>query len=177
MKTRLFALISGLTLAGAVTITPVLVSAEDLQDPQNEQLQAESRQRSAQARKVEGVWDVTVAIRECQTGVVIRTVRGRNMFIRGGMLTELAAQSSPSLRSPSFGTWRYVGERHYTAVFRFSRFNPDGTFAATQKVSRGITLNRHANVFTANAIVELFDANDNPILPNGCATETAVRLE
>ena len=92
-------------------------------------------------------------------------------------MTELATRSSPSLRTASLGTWGYVGSSQYTAVFRFSRFNPDGSFAATQKVSRVIDLNREGNAFSATALVEIFDANDNLILPTGCATETGTRPE
>jgi hypothetical protein len=98
------------------------------------------------------------------------------MFIRGGTLTEQPARANLILRSPSFGTWRYVGDQQYAAVFRFSRFNPDGTFAATQRVTRTIELNREATAFTATALVELFDINDS-LFQTGCATETATRLD
>jgi hypothetical protein len=161
----------------AATATCIPVSAKDQQDPLDQQRQAESRERSAHAHQLEGVWDVSVTILDCQTGNPIRTVRAMNMFIRGGTLTELATRSSPSLRTPSFGTWGYVGSSQYTAVFRFSRFNPDGSFAATQKVSRIIELNPDGNAFSAISFVEVFDGNDNLILPTGCATETATRLE
>jgi hypothetical protein len=178
MTMRCSETVRGLTFAaifGAAIAS--MVSAEGLRQSKDERPGAESRQRSTQARKLEGVWDVTVVIRDCHTGGAIRTLRARNMFIRGGTLTELGAQTSSSLRTPSFGKWRYVGEHHYAAVFRFSRFNPDGSFAATQKVSRKITLDDDASMFSANALVELFDANDDPIAPIGCATETAKRLE
>ena len=75
MSSSLFALASALAVATA------LVSAEKLS--KDDQLQSASRQRSPQARQIEGVWDVTVVIRDCQTGGVMRTVRARNMFIRG----------------------------------------------------------------------------------------------
>jgi hypothetical protein len=168
---------SAFVLASALAVATALVSAEGLQDPKDDQLQGESFQRSAQARRIEGVWDVTVVIRDCQTGGALRTVRARNMFIRGGTLSELGAQTNPILRGPGLGTWRYVGEDQYTAVFRFTRFNPDGTFSAIQKVSRRITLGQDSNTFAAGAVVELFDLDGNPTAPPGCATETASRLE
>jgi hypothetical protein len=169
MSSSLFALASALAVATA------LVSAEKLS--KDDQLQSASRQRSPQARQIEGVWDVTVVIRDCQTGGVMRTVRARNMFIRGGTLSELGALTNPILRGPGLGTWRYVGGDRYTAVFRFTRFNPDGTFAAIQKVTRTITLSQDSNTFAANAVVELFDVDGNPTAPPGCATETASRFE
>jgi len=177
MKMGLSTTMSGFTFALilAATAMAVPVTAKDLQD--DLQRQAESRERSTRAHKLEGVWDVSVTILDCQTGNPIRTVRAMTMFIRGGTMTELAARSSPSLRTASLGTWGYVGRHQYTAVFRFSRFNPDGSFAATQKVSRVIDLNREGNAFSATSLVEIFDANDNLILPTGCATETGTRLE
>jgi len=166
---------SAFTLASALAVATALVSAEGF--PRGDQLQSESGQPSAQARRIEGVWDVTVVIRDCQTSGVLRSVRARNMFIRGGTLSELGALTNPVLRGPGLGTWRYVGEDHYTAVFRFTRFNPDGTFSAIQKVTRTITLSQDSNTFAANAVVDLFDVDGNPIAPPGCATETASRLE
>ena len=167
---------SAFVLASALVVATALVSAEGLQDPDN-QLQGDSRQHSAKARRIEGVWDVTVVIRDCQTGGALRTVRARNMFIRGGTLSELGAQTNPMLRGLGLGTWRYVGEDQYTAVFRFTRFNPDGTFSAVQKVTRTITLSQDSSMFAAAAVVELFDLDGNPTALPGCATETASRLE
>jgi hypothetical protein len=176
MKMGLSNTMSGFTFALilAATAMAVPVTAHDLQD--GLQRQAESLERAARAHMLEGVWDVSVTILDCQTGNPIRTVRATNMFIHGGTMTELAPRSSPSLRSAGLGTWGYVDRHQYTAVFRFSRFNPDGSFAATQKVSRVIDLNREGNAFSATAVVEIFDANDNLILPTGCATETGTRL-
>lgn len=161
------------------TLTTAQLSARRGQDAQGEELPA---------RTLEGVWDVTVSILNgsCQPGDVNRTVRAINMFMREGTMIEEPARANLILRSPSFGTWRHVSDRQYTAVFRFPRFSPipvinlDGSlsynFRDTQKVSRTIELNRAGTRFTAIALIERFDANDI-LIETACATEVATRLQ
>jgi hypothetical protein len=96
-----------------------------------------------------------------------------NMFIQGGTLTET---SDELLRGSSLGTWRHVRRQGYTAVFRFFTFHADGSFAGRNKITRAIRLSDDANAFTANAVFEVFDVNDN-LVASGCGTETAKRLE
>jgi hypothetical protein len=160
-----------LLLVGGVradTMTGVQIA----QDPEQ---QGESREAGARARRIEGLWNVMVTIRDCQSGNPLTTVRARNMFIRGGTLTELNARGNPRLRQPSFGTWHMDDEGVFDAVFRYSRFNPDGTFSQTVKVTRRIQLSRSAGTFAATAFVEVFDVNDT-LVQTGCATEAATRL-
>jgi hypothetical protein len=181
MKTNVARTVSLVTwaLVCVATVTTALVSARGVQGPQGEQ---------RPARTLEGVWDVTVSVLNpsCQPGDVNRTVRARNMFMRGGTMTEEPALTNLITRSPSFGSWSLVGDHQYTAVFRFPRFNPipiinpDGSlsfmFRDTQKVSRTIELNQAGTRFAASALVEHFDANNN-LIDTGCATEIATRLE
>jgi hypothetical protein len=82
----------------------------------------------------------------------------------------------PTRRGPGLGTWQFLGGQSYSAVFRFFRFNPDGSFAGTRRVARTIELSDDSNQFTTTATDEIFDAND-VLIQTGCATETATRLE
>jgi hypothetical protein len=77
---------------------------------------------------------------------------------------------------PAFGRWKYLGRRRYIAVFRFFRYNPDGSFAGVQRVTRNITLSRDGDHFTGTISFETFDANDT-LIGTGCSTETAKRVE
>lgn len=171
-----------LAIGALVCVAPLataLVSAKPAQDGLDDERAAPT---------LEGVWDVTVFIlnASCQPADVNRTVRATNMFMHGGTLTEEPARANLLLRSPSFGTWRRVGEHRYAAVFEFPRFNPipvvnpDGsfsfTFRDTQKVTRTIQLNQAGTIFTATALVERFDMNGS-LIDTGCATEVATRLE
>ncbi|MDQ3472295.1 MAG: hypothetical protein M3447_01015 [Acidobacteriota bacterium] len=167
-----------LMLMLALTMTPMPASAqEDAQGTANGQLQEESSKRSSGNGKIVGVWDVRVINRDCQTGEPAATppLLVMNMFNRGGTLLETGS-GLPTRRGPGLGTWQYIGGRSYSSVFRFFRFNADGTFAGTRRVARTIELSKDANEFTATASFEVFDANDN-LIQIGCATETATRLE
>ena len=159
VKTGLLRILVGMALATTVAVTAaqVSLSAHEEQDRQG----------------IEGVWDVSVTIRQCDSGAPVAAIHAMNMFIQGGTLTET---SNDLLRSSSLGTWRRVSRHGYTAVFRFFTFNPDGSFAGRNKITRAIKLGIDANRFVANAVFEVFDVNDNLVV-SGCGTETAQRLE
>ncbi len=164
-----------LALIFTLTVTQIWVSAQE--NARDTDDQEESRGNSQRAKKIEGVWDVRVTRRDCQTGAPSPMPPNRvmNMFIRGGTLLE-TSRGVPTSRGPGLGTWQHLGGRSYSAVFRFFRFNTDGSAAGSRKVTRTIELSRDANEFTATASDELLDANDN-LIQTGCATETATRLE
>ena len=154
-------IVAGTALTAMIVVTTAQVSlaAHDDQD----------RDRPG----IEGVWDVNVTIWACDTGAPVGAVHAMNMFIEGGTLTET---SNDLLRSSSLGTWRQVTKRGYTAVFRFFTFNPDGSVAGQNKITRAIRLGADANGFVANAVFQILDLNDN-VIATGCATEVAKRLE
>jgi hypothetical protein len=126
-----------------------------------------------EAPGLKGVWNVSVTIRSCETGELIRNVRAVNLFIRDGSMTEI---SSNSRRSSSVGTWRHLQDNTYTSMFEFFRYNTDGSFATTARVIRTIELNHHGTRFVSSGTVEDFDAQ-NAKVSVGCATETAVRAQ
>jgi hypothetical protein len=126
-----------------------------------------------EAPRLEGVWKVSVTVRDCATGDVIRTPRALNLFMHDGSVTETA--DNP-LRSSSVGQWRHLQGNSYTSTFWFFRRNPDGTFAATVKVTRTIELSDDGDHFVSTGTVEDFNA-DGVVISSACSTETAERLE
>jgi hypothetical protein len=126
-----------------------------------------------EARHLEGVWKVSVTIRDCVTGDTIRTPRALNLFMHDGSVIETA--DNP-LRSPSVGQWRHLQGNSYTSTFWFFRRNPNGTFASTTKVTRTIDLSDDGNHFVSTGTVEDFNA-DGVMISSACSTETAERLE
>lgn len=185
MRQRFIKMISITTLAAllAVSISALAQEAQNApeqQRPAKEAAQDESRaedsrQSSANARKLEGVWESQVTIRVCPAGDPIRTFRGLTLFSRGGSSTA-TNNNPPSTNSPALGRWEYQGGRRYRAVFRFFRFNPDGTFAGAQRITRNITLSPDGDHLTGTISFEVFDVNDN-LIQTGCSTETATRVE
>ena len=111
-------------------------------------------QDSSKALRIVGVWDTQVTISDPQTGITLRNFRSRG---------------------PSGGRWEYLGNGRYTAVFRFFRFNPDGTFAGIQHVTQTVTIQPGAQEFTTEIAVELLDANDN-VFRNLVGTATGARV-
>ncbi len=186
MRRKLLKPISGAVLAIilASAFTHVLVSAQGSQDEQGKQLQSaqesqdeqrseKSRQSSANARKLEGVWEAQVTLRVCQTGVAVGTLRGMTTFIRGGALVGTNANPNPPI---SLGRWQYLGGQRYSSVERFFRYNPDGSFAGVQRLTRNFTLSQDGDHFNGTISVEIFDANDN-LIGTACATEVTKRVE
>ncbi len=120
-----------------------------------------------------GLWNVSVTIRNCETGELIRNVRALNLFVHDGSMSET---SSNSRRSNSLGTWGHLRDNIYTSMFEFFRYNPDGTFATTARVIRRIELSADGTQFDTTGTVEDFDAQ-NVRVSVGCSTETAVRAQ
>jgi hypothetical protein len=123
---------------------------------------------------LEGVWNSQLTLTNCH-GTIIRQLKAREMFIRGGTLASVDNSSQPG-NGPGFGTWQYVGGYNFAAPFEFYQFNPDGTFAAVVKISRTITLTNNLNSYTSVVAVSAYGPNGN-LLFNACGTETATRQQ
>lgn len=124
---------------------------------------------------LEGVWDVTVTIRD-SAGNPLQSFRAMNMYIRGGVFEEFGARNPPERRGPGMGVWRPEGRHRYSAVLEFFLFNVDGTFAGTQKITRTIDLGAGLDSFTSNATIQVLDINGQ-LVQSGFATETATRFK
>ena len=129
-----------------------------------------------EAKGLEGTWLADVTLRNCQTGDAIRSFQGLVTFVRGGEMLETANASSPALRTPGHGSWRGNPGQGYTSVFMFFRFNPDGTYAGTQKVTGKAEIGEDPDEFTGTSTIEIF----NPagvLVATACVTQTARRFE
>jgi len=127
----------------------------------------------AQDNSIAGVWDVSVTVKNCQTGALIRNVRSLQMFQPDGSLRETADTAS---RGISLGTWSHGQGDTWQAQFWFFRYNRDGSFASFAKSVETITLNNSGGEFSASGTVQDFDANNSPI-SSGCFTHIASRLD
>jgi len=122
--------------------------------------------------RIEGTWDVSVTVKDCQTGALIRTVRSLQMFIRDGSFTETTNLAS---RGISEGVWKPAGDRTYDASYWFFRYPPpEGPFASFATVKDTITLDSDNDHFTASGTVEDLEANGTTV--TSCFTHTGNRL-
>ena len=86
------------------------------------------------------------------------------------------APGSPASRSPGHGVWNRINRRHYEGSFVFQLFNPDGSFAGTQRSNVNIELDVSADRWVANGTFQILDTNDN-VIATGCATAVGTRFE
>jgi hypothetical protein len=135
------------------------------------------------ADRIEGVWSLQeVILSGCPTGTPVRTIPDMNMFLHGGKLIETPGTPGvgmPPIQrgSPGLGTWRHVEGRHYTAEFRFFRYNGnDDTFVGTQIANKDIELSKDASAFTSTGTTEIFDATGT-LIATRCTTGTATRVD
>lgn len=126
----------------------------------------------AQQHALEGVWNVSVTVTDCNTGAIIRTVHSLQAYHRDGTVNETA---NTALRGPSEGVWSAAGGGTYNDSFYFYRYTSTGTFASLAHGTDTITLT-DADHYTSVGNVQDFDANGN-LLSTGCVIHTAYRLE
>jgi len=127
----------------------------------------------AQQHTLEGVWNVSVTVTDCNTGAVIRTVHSLQAYHHDGTLGETA---NTALRGPSEGVWKAAGNGTYSDSFYFYRYTSTGAFASLAHGTDTITLGSDAGTYTSIGHVQDFDANGN-LLSTGCVLHTAYRLD
>ncbi|MGH8713916.1 MAG: hypothetical protein ACREYB_07920 [Casimicrobiaceae bacterium] len=133
-----------------------------------------SAQSNGGADPIEGLWNSQVTITNCQSGAVMRQFQAMNLFMRGGTLADTDVQP-PSSHGPAFGTWQNSGAAQYSSVFQLFRYNPDGSFAGANRVTRTITLATDGNSFTSTIAVDVDDPT-GATLSSACGTETGSRF-
>jgi len=104
------------------------------------------------ARGLEGVWDVTVTVKDCKTGAQLNTLRALQSFGRDGSFSETTFTGT---RGPSMGSWSANGQ-NANAQYWFFRYKADGSFAALAKVSDTVTVK--GEQFSASGTVQDYDS-------------------
>lgn len=127
----------------------------------------------AQQHTLEGVWNVSVTVTDCNTGAIIRVVHSLQAYHHDGTVGETANTAS---RGPSEGVWSATGGGTYNDSFYFYRYTSTGTFASLAHGTDTITLGSDAGHYTSVGQVQDFDANGN-LISTGCVIHTAYRLE
>ncbi len=156
--------------------SPVFAQDTANEDKSDEQTQADASARRANARKLEGVWDIQVTGRNCQTGEAIRTFPAMHTYMRGGTMSDFGTGRPPSTRSPGMGVWSYQYGRRYTTAFQFFLYNADGTLAGRQIGRAQIQVSHDGNSYTTTGTGQILDVNGN-VIANTCSTSTGTRFE
>ena len=136
---------------------------------------AQGRDRRHDADALEGAWQSAVTIRDCTSGAVLRSFTGFTVLHRGGTATA-TNNLPPAGNGPAFGTWkRASAASSYTVTLRWFRFNPDGSFAGAQNLTRTFTLAADGKSLAGTLSVQVLDPVEN-ILQTTCGVETAMRV-
>ena len=126
--------------------------------------------------RLDGTWDVQLTIRNCQTGVAIRTFPEVATFMFGGMMLDSTSGIPQALKTPGQGVWSHVSGDIYQFSFKSLNFDAGGNFTGWTKVTHEATLNSDASEYTSEGTAEVFNANGISIF-KGCSTTTATRFE
>jgi hypothetical protein len=126
------------------------------------------------ADPIVGVWIADAARVDCNSGAVLASFKGMQVFHHGGTLTDTNS-AAPTTRGPGFGTWWRDGE-HYVARFRFARYFPDGNLDGYTVVTRTAVLGDGGDMAMATSTIEIRNASDF-VVARACARDTAQRLQ
>jgi hypothetical protein len=167
-----------------VVAANLLASSAYSEQVSDDERRAQSRERRAQARRIEGLWVQSVAETiDCQTGEPVPPgfqppVKIRTMFMRGGTMMEVLERLTPTRQSPGVGTWYFDRNQRYKAVWWWSNFNADtGAFVSKGRATQHIKLSTDGSSWSADNLLEAFDADNNPVGNALCTRSIAVRLE
>ena len=161
------------TVSLALTGTVAIVSTQGSQDEQP------SAKSQARAGSIVGVWRTVVTPRSCLTGAPLGSLPGLFTFHEGGTMAEygIGPGSSPALRSPGHGVWqREHGPHDYSFAFTFYRYDANGAFIGSQKITAALRLEASGRKIATSSVIETLDADDN-LIGGGCATAAATRFE
>jgi hypothetical protein len=150
------AALSGLVLAATLSPTPVRASDDN-----------------SESGKLVGTWFTQASIRDCNSGVVLRTFSAINTFSSGGTMTDITAAASPALRTSGLGTWEKAHAQTYSATSLAFLFNLGGVWTGTQRLTHSIRFNGGDIEFTSKN--EIFDTTGT-VTTTGCATAVGRRL-
>jgi hypothetical protein len=175
MKTVLASLIATIALSGASACADAQAPVAGANAPSLASAELQAPQGGHDRRAIDGLWDEHITLINCSSGAPLMTFRATNLFIADGSLVAVNS-NPPASQGPTLGSWWRVSRHgNYGAKMRFFRFNPDGSFAGVQQVTRAITVEPDGATLTGTVGVEIFDVNDN-LIQTACATEAGARV-
>ena len=174
MKKQLIKMVGGaMAILTMAIFTQVCVSAQSKGD------RSEQRTIIGETAKDQGLvgsWDLTITIRDCDLGTAFGSFPAMMTFNQGGTMQEAANDAAPLFRNAGHGIWSHQSGRTYRRVFHFFRYNPDGTFAGTARITALLDLNTDGNSFAGTSYFDFLDQNGASV-GTGCATEAGIRFQ
>lgn len=122
---------------------------------------------------ISGVWQTTVTPRICATGNPIGpTFPGILLFGQDGSLT-----GTSTAVTSAYGYWRRdAGRGQYSFAALSLKYDANGTFVGTRRISQNVTIDEDGNSFSSSGTFQDYDAAGSPTI-SGCATSTGARFQ
>jgi hypothetical protein len=125
--------------------------------------------------RLEGTWDVRVAIQNCQTGAEIRSFKSLTMFMFGGTMIDSTSGVPQALKTPGQGVWSHVSANTYRFSFTSFSFDAGGNFTGWTKITHEATLDSNGNQYSSAGTAEVYAPNGT-LISTGCSATTATRF-
>jgi len=125
--------------------------------------------------RLQGTWDVTVRIINCQTGAEITHFASMLTYHAGGTLMESTSGLSQALKTPGESVWRHLTDNTYAIRFKFFTFNAQNVFTRWRIVNAEITLDQSGDSYEGSGTQETYDANG--LIGTGCVSPLGTRFE
>ncbi len=167
MKLRILKRFGAVGLAIALAVTAMLIPQLGFS--------AKAAQSEESAKGLQGTWRAQLTVRDCQTGVALRTFPALFTFAKGGTSTDATAGLLPALSTTGLGVWRHTDGHAYSVVSESFVFSTAGVWT-THRLTRAIEIGNDGEMFTDTVGLQIFDTNGNVIV-TGCATSVGSRFE
>ena len=126
--------------------------------------------------RLEGTWNVRVAITNCQTGAEIRSFPSIGTFMFGGTMLDSTSGMPQALKTPGHGVWNHVAGNTYKFSFKSFSFDAAGSFTGWTIIRHEAVLDAKGDAYTSAGTAEFYAPNGS-LLGTGCSATTAVRFE
>ena len=139
------------------------------------QVRVSAQAQDGSEKGLVGSWNLTVTLRDCETGASLVSFAAMNTYNKGGTTQQAAVPGPGGYALPGHGVWSHQTGRNYSGAFQFFNFNPDGSYAGKVIVRSTINLGQSGDDYTSTDTAEIFNPNGD-LMFRACSTTTATRF-
>ena len=168
LKARYLKMMSVLTIAVGMGISPAARVAAQTVDPEDE------------GRALVGSWMVQVTLRNCQTHMPVGApFLSLLTYESGGTTTDTTSnpQFGPNQRGPGHGVWIHTGKHAYKVLgVAFVTKSTDGSLVSTFFLNQRINV-KTPDEYDVTAYAQFIGPDGKTVLSSGCSTAVGRRIE
>ena len=129
----------------------------------------------ARENRIVGVWNVRVAISDCDTGAPLLSFWGLHKFELGGTAQIIPGSKSAEV-SEHVGVWRYVRDNEYRLDFKEFRFDAAGNTIGWVIVKNKVFISDDTTEYRGYGEAVFFNSNEDPLGKVGCPAFVGMRF-